>query len=145
MNGRFAAFEDAGKIERVPSGRAEVERLHAIIVRDVETANELRDRHRDWALSIVHNALLQACLALLAAHCYRARGEGQHCTAIGFARLALPDHGRRLDRVDRLRRRRHRAVYALAGEVTESDLNDAFALAEQLLPVLRDAALRAVG
>ncbi len=37
------------------------------------------------------------------------------------------------------------AVYALAGEVTESDLNDAFALAEQLLPVLRDAALRAVG
>ena len=76
MNGRFAAFEDAGKIERVPTGPAEIERLHAIIVRDVETANELRDRKRDWALAIVYNALLQACLALLAAHGYRARGEG---------------------------------------------------------------------
>ncbi len=145
MNGRFAVLEDDGKIERVPAGQAEVKRLHAIVVRDVETANELEDRNRDWALAIVYNALLQACLALMAAHGYRARGEGQHRTAIEFARLTLPEHEQRVDRVDRLRRRRHRAVYALAGEVTEADLNDAFVLAEQLLPLLREAALPALG
>jgi hypothetical protein len=144
MNGPFATLEDAGRIERVSAGRAEVERLHAIVARDVATAGELRERDRDWALAIVYNALLQACLALMAAHGYRARGEDQHRTAIEFARLALPEHVQRLDRVDRLRRRRHRTVYTLAGEVTEVDLNDAFALAEQLLPLLRETALRAL-
>jgi hypothetical protein len=35
MNARFAALEDAGRIERVTAGRPEAERFHAIVARDV--------------------------------------------------------------------------------------------------------------
>jgi len=94
MNARFEALEHEGKIERVPAGRVEVDRLHAVVARDLATAEDLRERNRDWAPAIAYNAMLQACLALMAAHGYRARGEAQHRTAIAFARLALPEHDR---------------------------------------------------
>jgi uncharacterized protein (UPF0332 family) len=142
MNGRFEALEHEGKIERVPAGRVDVDRLHAVAARDLATAEDLRERNRDWALAIAYNAMLQACLALMAAHGYRARGEAQHRTAIAFARLALPEHDRLLDRLDRLRHRRHQAVYGAAGQVSAIDVETALALAREVVPVLRRAAVR---
>lgn len=67
--------------------------------RDLATADELRARNRDWALAIAYNALLQGCVALMAAHGYRARGEAQHRTIVEFARLVLPEQENRLARV----------------------------------------------
>jgi uncharacterized protein (UPF0332 family) len=142
MNARFEALEQEGKTERVPTGRAEVDRLHAVVARDLATAEDLRERNRDWALAIAYNAMLQACLALMAACGYRPRGEAQHKTAIAFARLALPEHDRLLDRVDRLRHRRHQAAYGAAGQISATDVETALALAREILPVLRGAAVR---
>lgn len=144
MSARFAALEQEGKIERVPAGRAEVDRLHAVVARDLATAEDLRERNRDWALAIAYNAMLQACLALMAAHGYRPKGEAQHRTTIAFARMALPEQARLLDRVDRLRHRRHRAVYGAVGEISAADVEAALALARDIEPVLRDAALRSL-
>jgi hypothetical protein len=76
MSKRFTDLERDGKIDKIPSNRAEVERLHAIVARDAATAEELRERNRDWALAIAYNALLQACLALMTAHGYRPRVKG---------------------------------------------------------------------
>lgn len=90
---RFEALEQDGRIEQVPTGRVEVDRLHAAAKRDLATAEDLGERDHEWALAIAYNALLQACLALTAACGYRPRGEGQHRTAIAFARLALPECG----------------------------------------------------
>lgn len=142
MSERFAALEQEGKIERVTAGRFEVERLHAIVARDLATAEELRQRNRDWALAIIYNAMLQACVALMAAHGFRARGEGQHKTVVEFAHLALPQHQELAERLDRLRRRRHRALYDVAGQVSQLEVDEGLALASKLLPILQDAAKR---
>lgn len=142
MNGRFAELEREGRIEAISAGRAEVERLHVIVARDIATAEELQERNRDWSLAIAYNAILQACVALMAAHGHRARGERQHATIVQFARLALPGNERELDRVDRLRRRRHRTVYDVAGQVSANEVEDALRLSQQIIPSLQDAALR---
>ncbi len=44
MNGHFVALEDAGKIERVSAGRAEVERLHAILARSTDPRTERSEK-----------------------------------------------------------------------------------------------------
>lgn len=142
MNGRFAELEQEGRIEASSAGRAEVERLHVIVARDIATAEELQERNRDWSLAIAYNAVLQACVALMAAYGYRAREKDSMPTIVQFARLALPENERELDRVDRLRRRRHRTVYDVAGQVSASEVEDALRLSRQIIPGLQDAALR---
>lgn len=141
MNDRFAGLEREARIESIPAGRAEVQRLHAIADRDLATAEELRDRNRDWALAISYNSLLQGCVALMAAYRYRAHGEAQHRTIVEFGRLALPEQESRLARLDRLRQRRHRTVYDVAGQVSAAEVEDALSLARELLPILKRAAL----
>lgn len=144
MNNRFTQLEREGRIDAVSAGPAEVQRLHAIADRDLATAQELRDRNRDWALAIVYNALLQSCVALMGASGYRARGEAQHRTIIEFGRLALPEQDRPLARLDRLRQRRHRTVYDVVGQVSATEVADALSLAKELLPVLKRAAIEAL-
>lgn len=142
MSADFEGLEQEEKIEHVPTGRAEVDRLQAVVARDLTTAEDLREQNRDWALAIAYNAMLQATLALMAAHGYRPRGEAQHRTAIAFARLALPERERLLDRLDRLRHRRHQAVYGAAGQVSTSDVEAALTLAREIVPALQDSAQR---
>lgn len=140
MSGHFGGLEAEGKIERVTAGRDSVRQLHTVVDRDLATARQLREYDRDWALAIGYNAMLQACHALLAAHGYRARGEQQHRTMIEFVRIALPEQAESLNRLDRLRRQRHRTVYDVAGQVSAREVDETLALAETLLPVLKDAA-----
>src|SRR3989442_4088269 len=102
MNNRFAQLEREGRIDAVSAGPAEVQRLHAIADRDLATAQELRDRNRDWALAIVYNALLQSCVALMVASGYPARGGPQHRTIIEFALVAFPQQTKHLPRLYRL-------------------------------------------
>jgi len=142
MSAPFNELEQEGRIEAVPTGRAEVERLHVVVDRDLATAEDLRERNRDWALAIAYNAMLQACIALMAAHGYRPRGEGQHWTAIEFCRLALPEQERLFDRLDSLRQKRHRTVYGAAGQVSGVEVRDALTLVGQVIPTLKEAAGR---
>lgn len=142
MSAPFDELEREGRIEPVPTGQAEVERLHAVVDRDLATAEDLQERNRDWALAIAYNAMLQACIALMAAHGYRARGEAQHWTAIEFARLALPQHEDLFDRLDSLRQRRHRTVYGAAGQISNVEVRDALSLAGRVIPILREGAGR---
>ncbi len=144
MRERFAELERDGKIERVPVGRPEVERLHAIVARDLQTAASIRDQNADWALAIGYNAMVQACRALMTAYGYRAKGEGQHRTIIEFVRAVMPQHDDLLGRLDRLRRRRHQTVYDVAGQVSRAEVEDSLRLAERFIPVLQANALRKV-
>lgn len=144
MNAPFDDLEQEGRIEPVPTGHADVARLNAVVDRDLATAEDLRERNRDWALAIAYNAMFQACIALIAAHGYRPRGEGQHWTAIEFARLALPEHERVFDRLDSLRQKRHRTVYAAAGHVSDIEVRDALKLANDVIPILKEAAVQAL-
>ncbi|MGH2453234.1 MAG: hypothetical protein ACRDF5_05655 [bacterium] len=142
MSETFVGLEQEGKIERVQTGHHAVAELLAVVDRDLATGEDLRETHRDWAFAIIYNALLQACHVIVAAYGYRTRGEDQHRTAIEFARRAIPEQSRQLDRVDRIRRERHRTVYRVAGRVTIAEIDDALALAAQRVPLLKQEAMR---
>lgn len=117
----------------------------AEIEHDLATAEHIRERAPDWALKIAHQAVLDGCTALMAAHGYRARVNGHHRVTIRFAQLMLPDDAALLDRAEMLRRRRHEVTYGGAHIVSEEEVDGALELARQLAPILRAAALAALG
>jgi uncharacterized protein (UPF0332 family) len=136
----FDDLEQAEKIERVTAAQEDVVRLHGVVDRDLGTAEGLQESNRDWSLAIAYNAMLQACHALMAAHGYRARGENQHRTTIEFAAAALPEAEELLDKLNRIRRRRHRAVYDVAGQVSSAEVEETLNLARKLVPILKEGA-----
>lgn len=140
MNRRFGELEQTEKIERVTVAQADVVRLHEVVDRDLATAESLQEANRDWALAIAYNSMLQACHAVMAAHGYRARGENQHRTTIEFAAAAIPEAEELLDKLNRIRRRRHRAVYDVAGQVSAAEVEETLNLARKLVPVLKEGA-----
>ncbi|KPJ53566.1 hypothetical protein AMJ39_04125 [candidate division TA06 bacterium DG_24] len=94
-------------------------------IAQVLTAHDL-----DWAHNLAYNSMLQSCLALMQVHGYRTRGPERHKTAIMFAQSVLGEAWKsRLKRLDRIRRRRHRAVYEVAGLVSEQEATDSISLA----------------
>lgn len=143
MSNPFAEIER--KLERIPAGRAEVERLLEKMEHDLTTAVHIRARAPDWALKIAHQALLDGCTALMIAHGYRARVDGHHYVTIRFAQLVLPEHTALFDRAEMLRRRRHEATYGGVFIVSEEEVEGALELTRQLAPILRAAALAALG
>jgi hypothetical protein len=143
MSNPFAEIER--KLERIPARLADVERLLEKMEHDLATAEDIRERAPDWTLKIAHQAVLDGCTALVAAHGYRARVNGHHYVTIRFAQLTLPEHTALLDRAEMLRRRRHEVTYGGVYVVSEEEVEGALDLARQLAPVLRASALAALG
>ncbi len=143
MSNHFAELE--ADLDRIPVSRVDVEALLARMEQDLRTAEKLFDDDPSWTLTIAHQAIYNGCTALMAAQGYRPRVNGHHRTAIRFARLALPKHAALLRQADLLRRERHRAVYGGIYPVPRSDAEASVRLARQLVPVLKEAALDALG
>lgn len=130
----FRPLERAGLIEPYRVPRTEIEDLLEVARRDVKTARELVDIDLDWALIVAYNAALQAGLALMYTKGYRPKGPDKHKTVIHFLRAILdPAFGPKLNRLDRIRKKRHRAVYHLAGAVSEREARGTLEFAEELV------------
>ncbi|MBC7251255.1 MAG: HEPN domain-containing protein [Anaerolineae bacterium] len=93
----------------------------------------------DWALIVAYNAALQAGLALMYAKGYRPKGPDRHKTVIRFLRATLdPSFRPKLNRLDRIRRKRHQAVYRLAGAISEREAKGTIEFAEEFVTQLAD-------
>ncbi len=107
--------------------------------RDIEAARSIPSS--DWAYNIAYNAMLQAARALMFAEGYRtAGGEGQHRTVVQFAELAL---GRTFEEevrfFEKMRVKRNRAVYDIAGIISETEARQAVEFAEKFISIVEDA------
>ena len=72
----------------------------------------------DWALIVAYNAALQAGFAMMYAKGYRPKGPDRHKTVIRFLHASLePSFKPTINRLDRIRKKRHQAVYRLAGTI----------------------------
>jgi len=79
------------------------------------------------------------------AYGYRPRGVNKHIIAIRFAREALGEGWRKvLSRLDRIRKKRHRVVYEVAGLISEYEAKETIELASGFIEDLEReiAALR---
>ncbi len=117
----------------------EIKKQIQLAVRDLHSAKAMIGMDKDWTYSIAYNAILQAVRALMYAEGFRPVGEGQHKTAILFAELALGEKFEDDVRFfDKMRSKRHRAVYETAGIVSEDEATQSIAFAERFVSKIEE-------
>ena len=133
----YQSLVQAGLLEPYTASESEIRGAFEIARRDVKTARELRAIDLDWALIVAYNASLQAATGFMLAHGFRAKGPDRHKTVIRFLRDVLdPSLTPELNRLERVRRKRHQAVYRLAGSVSEGDAKGTIEFAEKFVESL---------
>jgi uncharacterized protein (UPF0332 family) len=137
MNISFDDLERDGLIRRLPVDEKKVRDAFALAKRDVKTSKGLLAEDPDWAFSIAYNAILQAARALMFSRGYRPHGKAQHISVIRFLETSLgKDAAETIVAIDRMRRKRHRAVYDTAGSVSTLEAENATKRAEDFLKVV---------
>jgi hypothetical protein len=104
----------------------------------------------DFAFASMYQAFQDAADAFLCAHGWRPGGERAHQRTFQLAAAGLflidPDAGTSLHESERtLRQARREIAYDRTGVVSRSDLNDFFALAALVLPVLARRTCAVIG
>jgi len=118
----YQPLQRAGLIEACTVNEKEIRDLLEVARRDVKTASGLMSIDLDWALIAAYNAALQAGLAFMYSKGYRPRGSDRHKTVIRFLRATLDSSFKsQLNRLDRMRKKRHQVVYRVAGAVSETE------------------------
>ena len=94
----------------------------AVIARaesDIDSAQYMLKRDPDWAFSIAYNSVLQASRALMFSRGFRPSSHEGHKNTFAFLRAVAEEDRRTLvDFFDRMRVKRHQAVYETAGLIT---------------------------
>ena len=89
--------------------------------RDLNTAERMLDVDNDWAFSISYNAVLQASRALMFSQGYRPASHESHKNTFAFMLATVEETQKPLiSFFDRMRVKRHQAIYEAAGTVTET-------------------------
>ena len=124
-----------GLIKRFRSSPAQVRNRMALARPDISAARTMMKSDRDWAFTMVYNAILQATRALMFAEGFRPEaGEGQHKVAVRFAEITLGETFR--DEIyifDKMRSKRHRVVYDVSGLISKGEAEQAFDFASRFV------------
>lgn len=135
----YQSLHRAGLIESCSIRQVEIRDQMDIARRDVKTASGLMNLDLDWALIVAYNAALQASLAFMYSRGYRPRGSDRHKTVIRFLRATLDSSFKsKLNRLDRMRKKRHQAVYRIAGAVSETEAKATIDFADNFVTQVGD-------
>jgi uncharacterized protein (UPF0332 family) len=129
----YSELEKEGLIRKLSVDRRKVEASLRLAKRDLKTAKKILAENNDWAFSIAYNSMLQAGRALMFSKGYRPSGDAQHVSVVRFAEAVLGKSQDIIIVFDRLRRKRHLAVYGTAGLITNSQAKNAIKWAEEFL------------
>jgi uncharacterized protein (UPF0332 family) len=130
----FEELESEGLIKRLPIDKRKVRDSFSLAERDLRTAEKVLAEDQDWAFSIAYNSMLQAARALMFSKGYRPSGEAQHISVVKFVEALLREEFK--DMVvafDRMRRKRHIAIYDKAGSISEVEAGNAIKWAREFL------------
>ncbi len=102
----------------------------------------LQEHNYDWALSIAYNAMLQAARALMYFKGYRASSSGGHYAVIQFVKTAFTKEfsEETLRYFDKLRHKRHMAVYEEADLLSAKEAAYAIEEAQRFLEKAKNLA-----
>ncbi len=109
----------------------EIAGLLAIVERDLSNA-KVAGLSDDWKLNIAYNAALQAATAALVASGFRAAREQHHYRTIQSLALTIGWPAAKVDRFDRLRKKRNIGGYETAGVVSGQEAAEMHRLAASL-------------
>lgn len=128
------SLEKQGYIKKMAADKKEVADVFGLAKRDLKLAGEISERSLDWAFNIAYNAFLQAARSLLLLEGYRTTGEAQHVAVIEFLKTRKEKEiSGNLLFFDKIRRKRHKAVYGQTGIVSDTELENAIRIVTQFV------------
>lgn len=127
------------RIRKEAISRDEVVRALDRAERDLRTAEKVMREDWDWGFAITYNAVLQASRAYVFAEGYRPASAESHKNVFAFMREALgSEYESVVTYFDRMRNKRHHAVYDVVGAITETEAKNLFAEAKNFVAMIRD-------
>ena len=130
----YERLEQDGLIERVSFSKEEIRNLIEIADRDISTAEYVMSHDVDWSLTIAYNSVYQILLAIMYKEGFRPKGEAKHKVAISFCRVALGNKYKTdIDIIDKMRKKRNRAVYRHIKTVSELEAKEAIRFAKEFV------------
>lgn len=132
-------LEREGFIKKLAIDEKKVENAFNLAKRDVEFSNQIKSKNFDWAFAIAYNSMLQAARALMFSYGYRPSSENAHVAVIKFIEVALGEEfNKEITTLDRLRRKRHTALYDEVGTISEFEADFAVKTAKKFLEKIRN-------
>jgi uncharacterized protein (UPF0332 family) len=132
----YSRLLNEGRLKRGRFSRRQWEDCLSIARRDIETSRAILTMSPEWAFNIAYNAMHQAGRAILFHQGFRAVGDGHHATVIRFLEIALgSDYGEMLAVMDRMRRKRNRATYDMAGTIGADEALEAISATEEFAAI----------
>ena len=133
--------QSGNKWERMPIDKTLVENSLKLAERDIKTSGDVfNNNDYDWSFSISYNAMLQAGRALMFSEGFRPRGEYKHVSVIDFVkkRFGKEFADNILFMFNKIRKKRHIAVYEQVNIISEDEAKNAFETAEHFVNKVKE-------
>lgn len=126
------------RIRKEKISKAEVMRALKKAERDLKTARKIMAEDWDWGFAITYNAVLQASRAYMFSQGYRPVSAQGHKNTFAFMTLAMgKDYKDLISYFDRMRSKRNRAIYDVAGLITETEARHLFKQATGFVALIK--------
>jgi len=130
----YSELLEAGRVKQGRFSHQQVTDCLRIARRDLQVAADVIGNSPEWAFNIAYNAMHQAGRAFMFHSGYRTTGEGHHATVVRFLEIGLgKKHQELLRMLDRMRRKRNRATYIIAGTISRTEAEEALAAAREFV------------
>jgi len=134
----LAELKRLGKIRKIPIDKKQINNLIKLSKRDLDFAEEVKDKNPDWVFSIAYSSILQMSRALLYSYGYDTDELELHKTTLDFVAIILGEkYGEIVNTFDRLRRKRNATIYDEAGIISEYEAKFAIKTAKDFYEVGR--------
>ena len=127
----------SGRLKAHKTGSREIAQLLALGDRDLADAR-INDLSVDRRFATAYNAALQIATAALAASGFRAPQEGHHYWTIQSLAFTMNLDGKTIEKLDKFRKKRNISDYEMTGMVSEQEVKEMLALAENLSASVRE-------
>ena len=119
------SIEDLLRERRIHRHETDMAAIGALAGRardDLASAAHMLEQDADWALSIAYNAVLRCARALVFARGFRPASRESHKNTFAFLREIAPEDQRQLiSYFDRIRVKRHQAVYDVEARTSQME------------------------
>ena len=136
---KYDELLNSRRIRKEKASPAEIERALNRAERDLKTAQTLMAQDWDWGFAVAYDAVLQASRAYMFAQGFRPASSESHKNTFAFMRLAMgKDYEELMAYFDRMRNKRHQAIYEVAGLITETEAHNILKKAESFVAMIRE-------
>lgn len=125
-----------GVIQKVTPDKNQAAQTFEIAKRDINAAKKtLEAESYDWCLAIAYNSMLQAGRALMFMEGYKPLSEYKHVAVVNFVHEAFGKEltDRLVNIFDRMRKKRHKAVYDAVFNVTRDEAEQSIKWADEFV------------